>query len=92
MTINIPILNMSLEEADKLIEINSQLESRMQAGEFDQIDLLRSCRVARMVANSGSSIKFMEAQAMLNISEGIKNGKVQTIVVPSNFTALMMNK
>jgi hypothetical protein len=29
---------------------------------------------------------------MLNISEGIKAGKVQTIVVPSNFTALMMNK
>lgn len=27
-----------------------------------------------------------------NISEGIKNGKVQTIVVPSNFNALMMNK
>jgi len=25
----------------------------------------------------------------MNISEGIKNGKVQTIVVPSNFTALM---
>jgi hypothetical protein len=27
---------------------------------------------------------------MLNISEGIKNGQVQTIVVPSNFTGLMM--
>jgi hypothetical protein len=34
----------------------------------------------------------MQAQAMLNISEGIKNGQVQTIVVPSNFNALMMNK
>lgn len=51
-----------------------------------------SRRMAALAANSGSSIKFMEAQAMLNISEGIKNGKVQTIVVPSNFTALMMNK
>jgi hypothetical protein len=30
----------------------------------------------------------MRAQAELNISEGIKNGKVQTIVVPSNMTAL----
>ena len=30
------------------------------------------------------------AQAALNISEGIKNGKVQTIVVPANFNALMM--
>jgi hypothetical protein len=34
----------------------------------------------------------MQAQAMLNVSEGIKNGKVQTIVVPANFNALMLNK
>jgi hypothetical protein len=26
------------------------------------------------------------------IAEGIKNGQVQTIVVPSNFNALMMGK
>ena len=51
-----------------------------------------SRRMAALANNSSSSIKFMEAQAMLNISEGIKAGKVQTIVVPSNFTALMMNK
>jgi hypothetical protein len=51
-----------------------------------------SRRMAALANNSASSIKFMEAQAMLNISEGIKAGKVQTIVVPSNFTALMMNK
>ena len=51
-----------------------------------------SRRMAALANNSGSSIAFMQAQAMLNISEGIKTGKVQTIVVPSNFTALMMNK
>ena len=49
-------------------------------------------RMAALANNSSSSIAFMQAQAMLNISEGIKTGKVQTIVVPSNFTALMMNK
>jgi hypothetical protein len=48
--------------------------------------------MAALANNSGSSIAFMQAQAMLNISEGIKNGRVQTIVVPSNFNALMMNK
>jgi hypothetical protein len=51
-----------------------------------------SRRMAALANNSGASIQFMQAQAMLNISEGIKNGQVQTIVVPSNFTALMMNK
>ena len=49
-------------------------------------------RMAALSNNSGASIAFMQAQAMLNISEGIKNGQVQTIVVPSNFNALMMNK
>ena len=51
-----------------------------------------SRRMAALANNSGSSIAFMQAQAMLNISEGIKTGKVQTIVVPSNFNALMMPK
>ena len=51
-----------------------------------------SRRMAALANNSGASIAFMQAQAMLNISEGIKAGKVQTIVVPSNFNALMMPK
>ncbi len=49
-------------------------------------------RMAALANNSASSIAFMQAQAALNISEGVKNGKVQTIVVPSNFNALMLNK
>jgi hypothetical protein len=45
------------------------------------------------LSNQGAqSIAYMQAQAMMNISEGIKNGKVQTIVVPANFNALMMPK
>ena len=51
-----------------------------------------SRRMAALANNSASSIAFMQAQAMLNISEGIKAGKVQTIVVPSNFIALLMNR
>ncbi len=47
-------------------------------------------RMAALANNSASSIAFMNAQAALNISEGIKNGKVQTIVVPSNMTGLMI--
>jgi hypothetical protein len=45
------------------------------------------------LSNQGAqSIAYMQAQAMMNISEGIKNGRVQTIVVPANFNALMMQK
>ena len=49
-------------------------------------------RMAALANQSSQSIAYMQAQAMLNISEGIKNGKVQTIVVPANFNALMMPK
>lgn len=49
-------------------------------------------RMAALANNSAQSVQFMQAQAMLNISEGIKAGKVQTIVVPANFNALMMPK
>jgi len=47
-------------------------------------------RMQALSNQSASSIAYMQAQAALNISEGIKNGKVQTIVVPANFNALMM--
>ena len=49
-------------------------------------------RMAALANQSTQSISYMQAQAMLNISEGIKQGKVQTIVVPANFNALMMPK
>ena len=53
---------------------------------------LEAERMAALANQSSASIAYMQAQAALNISEGIKNGKVQTIVVPANFNALMMTK
>jgi len=49
-------------------------------------------RMNALSNQSSQSIAYIQAQAALNISEGIKNGKVQTIVVPANFNALMMGK
>lgn len=49
-------------------------------------------RMAALANNSTQSIAYMNAQAALNISEGIKAGKVQTIIVPSNMTGLMISK
>lgn len=48
-----------------------------------------SRRMAALANNSANSIAFMQAQAMMNISEGIKNGKVQTIVVPHDFKGIV---
>ena len=48
-------------------------------------------RMAALANQGQQSIAYMNAKAALNISEGIKDGKVQTIVVPSNMTGLMIN-
>jgi regulator of protease activity HflC (stomatin/prohibitin superfamily) len=51
-----------------------------------------SRRMAALTNQSSASIAYMNAQAALNISEGVKNGRVQTIIVPSNMTGLMIGK
>jgi regulator of protease activity HflC (stomatin/prohibitin superfamily) len=78
-----------VESANALVRSKNELKQKEVEVKTAEAE---SRRMAALANNSASSIKFMEAQAMLNISEGIKAGRVQTIVVPSNFTALMMNK
>lgn len=78
-----------VESANALVRAKNELKQKEVEVKTAEAE---SRRMAALANNSGASIKFMEAQAMLNISEGIKSGTVQTIVVPSNFTALMMNK
>ena len=78
-----------VESANALVRSKNELKQKEVEVKTAEAE---SRRMAALANNSGSSIAFMQAQAMLNVSEGIKNGKVQTIVVPSNFNALMMNK
>jgi len=78
-----------VESANALVRSKNELKQKEVEVKTAEAE---SRRMAALANNSGASIAFMQAQAMLNISEGIKNGKVQTIVVPSNFNALMMNK
>jgi regulator of protease activity HflC (stomatin/prohibitin superfamily) len=75
--------------ANELVKAKNELKQKEVEVKTAEAE---SRRMAALANNSGASIAFMQAQAMLNISEGIKNGQVQTIVVPSNFNALMMNK
>lgn len=71
--------------------VRAQNELKIKETEV-QIAKKESERMAALAQNSQQSIAYMQAQAALNISEGIKAGKVQTIVVPSNFNALMLGK
>ncbi len=75
-----------VQSANDLVRSKNELKQK----EVEVKTAEAEARRMAALANQGSqSIQYMQAQAMLNISEGIKNGKVQTIVVPSNFTALM---
>lgn len=75
-----------VESANNLVRAKNELKQK----EVEVKTAEAEARRMAALANQGSqSISYMQAQAMLNISEGIKNGRVQTIVVPSNFTALM---
>ena len=78
-----------VESANALVRSKNELKQKEVEVKTAEAE---SRRMAALANNSGASIQFMHAQAMLNISEGIKNGRVQTIVVPSNFNALMMPK
>ncbi|MCK9369175.1 SPFH domain-containing protein [Candidatus Dojkabacteria bacterium] len=71
--------------------VKAQNDLKIKQTEVD-IAKKESERMAALSNNSEKSIAYMNAQATLNISEGIKDGKVQTIVVPSNMTGLMIQK
>jgi len=95
ITIN-QVLIRNIVPADSVVASANELVKSKNELKQKEIEVktaeAESRRMAALANNSSSSIAFMQAQAMLNISEGIKNGRVQTIVVPSNFNALMMNK
>ena len=78
-----------VESANALVRSKNELKQKEVEVKTAEAE---SRRMAALANNSGASIAFMQAQAMLNISEGIKSGQVQTIIVPSNFNALMMPK
>jgi hypothetical protein len=76
-----------VESANALVRAKNELKQKEIEVKTAEAE---ARRMAALANNSQSSIAFMQAQASLNISEGVKNGKVQTIIVPANFNALMM--
>ena len=86
------VLIRNVQPADSVVESANALvraKNELKQKEVEVKTAEAEARRMAALANQGSqSIEYMKAQAMLNISEGIKNGKVNTIVVPSNMTAL----
>lgn len=71
--------------------VRSQNELKIKDNEV-QIAKKEAERMQALAVNSKQSVEYMEAQAKMKIAEAIANGKVQTIIVPSNMTSLMINK
>lgn len=90
------VLIRQITPADSVVQSANELVRAKNEYKQKEVEVQTAKKEAERMAalsNQGSqSIAYMNAQAALNISEGIKNGKVQTIVVPSNMTGLMINK
>lgn len=68
--------------------VRSQNELKVKENEV-AIAKKESERMAALAQNSQQSIAYMQAQSQLMIAEGIKAGKVQTIVVPVDFKGMV---
>ena len=79
--------------ADNIIESANELVKAQNEFKKKEVEVQTAKkeaeRIAALNANKGA-IEYMQAMALMNISEGIKEGKVQTIIVPANFNSLML--
>jgi hypothetical protein len=67
--------------------VRSQNELKIKENEV-KIAEAEARRMNALSSSSGQSIQYMQAQAQLLIAEAVKEGKVNTIVIPSNLTML----
>jgi regulator of protease activity HflC (stomatin/prohibitin superfamily) len=68
--------------------VNAQNELKVKTTEV-QIAQKESERMAALASQGAQSIAYMQAKAQLNISEGIMNGRVHTVVVPTDFRGMV---
>lgn len=71
--------------------VKSQNELKVKENEI-KIAEAEAKRMQMLANNSQQSIAYMKAQSELNISEAVKAGKVQTILIPHNLTMFSQGK
>ena len=74
--------------ADALVQAQNEQKKKLVEVETAKLE---SQRIAALNANSGA-IDYMAAMALQDIAEGVKNGKVNTIVVPYDFKGIVQVK
>lgn len=87
------VLIRNIVPADSVVESANALVRAKNEFKQKEVEVQTAKKEAERMtalANQGqASIAYMQAQAMMNISEGIKNGRVQTIVVPQDFKGMV---
>ena len=68
--------------------VQAQNDLKIKQTEVD-IAKKESERMAALSANSGQSIAYMQAEALQQIAYGIREGKVQTVVIPYDFKGII---
>ncbi len=75
-----------IESANAVVRSSNELkvkETEVQIAEAE------SRRMAELAKNAGQSIAYMNAQANLMLAQGVKEGKVHSVVVPYNFSGIV---
>ncbi len=82
----------SVIPADKVVESANELVRSKNELKQKEVEVktaeAEARRIAALNANKGA-IDYMNAQANMMIAEGIKNGKVQAVVVPYDFKGIV---
>ena len=75
-----------LESANKFVKAQNELKIKSTEVEIAKKE---SERMAALSSNAGQSIAYMQAQAQQQIAYGIREGKVNTIIVPMDFKGMV---
>ena len=90
------VLVRSAQPADSVVQSANELVRAKNELKQKEVEVktaeAEARRMQALTNQSQQSIAYMNAQAALNVSEGIKNGKVQTVVVPFDFKGQVVVK
>ena len=86
------VLVRSIKPADNIVASANALVQAQNEQKRKQVEVqtakLEAERIAALNANRGAT-QYMAAMALQDIAEGVKNGKVNTIVVPYDFKGII---
>lgn len=83
----------SIVPADTIVQSANELVRAKNSYKQKEIEVQTAKQEAERIAvlnSNKGAIEYMEAMAMMNISEGVKEGRVQTILIPHGMNIMNM--